>query len=48
MDYDYRYFFRRYQQLEDDFFELTDFIGLKRNFDEHCYMVGSSIDGFLS
>lgn len=42
MIYDYEYFLRRYNQIENEFLELTDFIELKSDFNDPCYNVGSS------
>jgi len=39
---DYNFFHRRYQQIEDDFLEILDFIDISDNFDDSCYQIGSS------
>ena len=39
---DYLFFVRRFQQIEGDFLEITDFIDLSDNFDDCCYKIGSS------
>jgi hypothetical protein len=42
MKYDYRFFLRRYEQTEDDFLEIMDFIELKNDLNHTNYSVGSS------
>ena len=42
MEYDYKFFLRRYNSIEENFLEITDFIALKNNFEEPCYSIGSS------
>ena len=42
MKYDYRFFLRRYEQIEGDFLELTDFIELQNDLNHANYSVGSS------
>ena len=42
MKYDYEFFLRRYKQIESDFLELTDFIGLPSDFNHPSYSFGSS------
>ena len=42
MKYDYGFFLRRYEQIEDDFLELTEFVGLPSDFNHPSYSVGSS------
>lgn len=42
MIHDYYYFQRRYNQIENAFLELTDFIELKDDFESPCYNFGSS------
>ena len=38
----YHFFLRRYEQIEDDFLEITDFIELQNDFNHPCYSIGSS------
>ena len=42
MKYDYRFFLRRYEQIEGDFLEIIDFIELPNDFSHPNYSVGSS------
>lgn len=42
MKYNYEFFLRRYNQVESDFLELTDFIELQNDFNHPSYSVGSS------
>jgi len=42
MKYDYRFFLRRYKQIESDFLELTDFVELQSDFNHPSYSIGSS------
>lgn len=39
---DYQFFLRRYEQIEVDFIEITDFIELKDDFSHPAYKIGSS------
>jgi len=39
---DYNFFVRRYQQIEGEFLEITDFIDISDNFNDSCYKIGSS------
>lgn len=39
---DYYYFKRRYEQIEDEFLELYDFIEMDKDLSHHCYKFGSS------
>lgn len=42
MKHDYLYFLRRYEQVEEDFLEIMDYIELKSDFGHSNYLVGSS------
>jgi hypothetical protein len=42
MKYDFLFFKRRYEQIEKDFLELTDFIEPQSDFNSPCYKFGSS------
>jgi hypothetical protein len=42
MIYDYQFFLRRYDQIENDFLEITDFIELRDDFESPCFKIGSS------
>lgn len=42
MKYDYQFFLRRYEQIEDNFLEIIDFIGLPNDLNHPSYTVGSS------
>ena len=42
MKHDYLFFLRRYEKIEDDFLEITDFIELKNDLNHSHYLVGSS------
>jgi len=42
MKYDYQFFIRRYEQIEDEFLEISDFIELPNDFNHPSYSVGSS------
>ncbi|MDH5690149.1 MAG: hypothetical protein OEY81_01810 [Candidatus Bathyarchaeota archaeon] len=42
MKYDYHFFLRRYEQIENEFLEISDFIELQNDFDHPSYSVGSS------
>lgn len=42
MIYDYQFFLRRYNQIENDFLEITDFIELLDDFESPSFKVGSS------
>lgn len=42
MKYDYPFFLRRYEQIENDFLELTDYIELQDDFGHPSYSIGSS------
>lgn len=42
MKYDYRFFLRRYEQIEGDFLELTDFVELQNGLNHPSYSIGSS------
>lgn len=39
---DYNYFRRRYEQIENEFLELTDFIEMNKDLNHPCYKFGSS------
>ncbi len=39
---DYNYFKRRYEKVENEFLELTDYIEMNEDFDHSCYKIGSS------
>ena len=41
MKYDYHFFLRRYEQIEDDFLEIIDFVGLQNDFNHASYSIGS-------
>ena len=42
MEHDYELFRMRYEQIEKDFLELTDFIEIQKDFNSPCYKFGSS------
>ena len=42
MKYDFLFFKRRYEQIEKDFLDLTDFIETQSDFNSPCYKFGSS------
>lgn len=42
MKYEYRFFLRRYEQIENDFLELTDYIEPQDDFEHYSYFIGSS------
>ena len=42
MKRDFGFFCRRYEQIEDDFLKILDFIDIKENFQKPCYKIGSS------
>lgn len=42
MIYDFNYFHRRYQQIENDLLEILDFINISNHFGDPCYQIGSS------
>lgn len=42
MKHDYHFFLRRYEQIEDDFLEIIDFIELQNDFSHKSYSIGSS------
>ena len=42
MKFDYHYFLRRYQEIENDYLEITDFIEPEPDFHSQCYKFGSS------
>ena len=42
MKYNYPFFLRRYEQIEDEFLEIIDFIGLHDDFNHPSYFIGSS------
>ena len=40
--FDYSFFQRRYELIEEDFLEITDFIEIEQDFNSPCYKFGSS------
>ena len=42
MKYDYSFFLRRYEKIEEDFLEIIDFIELQDDFNHLSYFIGSS------
>lgn len=42
MKHDFHFFLRRYEQIEDDFLEIIDFIELQNDFSHPSYSIGSS------
>lgn len=42
MKHDYPFFLRRYEQIEDDFLEISSFIELENDFNHPSYFIGSS------
>jgi len=40
--FDYSFFQRRYELIEEDFLDITDFIEMEQDFNSPCYKFGSS------